>query len=131
MTGRKKIKILIVDDLERVRQDLKTALELSDDFMVVGEAADGKEAIQQAESLNPDIVLMDLNMPVMNGLDATSQIRRRHLAGGVVMLTIYDDLKNRTQAQKAGADAFLVKGTPIAVFEKIIRQISSANDSVK
>jgi DNA-binding NarL/FixJ family response regulator len=123
MTGRKKIRIMIVDDLDRVRQDLRIALELIDDFEVVCEATDGGVAIRQAEKFSPDIVLMDLNMPEKNGFDATLQIKQRHLAGGVVILTIYDDFKNRHQAQKVGADAFLIKGAPISTFETTIRQV--------
>jgi len=123
MTGREKIEILIVDDLEGVRQDLRTALELTDVFAIVAEAVDGEDAIRQAERTRPDIVLMDLNMPVMNGFEATFQIKSRQLADAVVILTIYDEEKNRQRAQKAGADAFLVKGTPISIFEKTIRQV--------
>jgi DNA-binding NarL/FixJ family response regulator len=119
----KKIRLMIVDDLKRVRQDLKTALELVEDFVVVSEAVNGNDAIQKAERYCPDVVLIDLKMPVMGGFEAVLQMKNRHLVGGIVMLTIYDEIQNRHQAQKVGVDAFLVKGTSMSIFEKTIRQV--------
>lgn len=119
-----KIKLLIVDDQERVRQDLRTALQLMQGLEVVGEAADGFEAVRQAEDLGPDVVLMDLKMPGMDGFEATRQIKARHLARGVVALTIYGDDSAREQAARAGADAFVEKGTPIQALAETIRKVS-------
>jgi DNA-binding NarL/FixJ family response regulator len=102
--------VLIVDDLEHVRQGLRTILELSGDLMVVGEAGDGLEAIRQANLLRPDVVLMDLAMPGMDGLEATRRIKAGHPGTGVVMITIHDGEETREQAIKAGVDAFLAKG---------------------
>jgi DNA-binding NarL/FixJ family response regulator len=120
-----KIKLLIVDDQERVRQDLRTALQLMQGLEVVGEAADGFEAVQQAEVLGPDVVLMDLKMPGMDGFEAARQIKARRLARGVVALTIYGDDLAREQAIRVGMDAFVEKGTPIQTLAETIRKVRS------
>jgi DNA-binding NarL/FixJ family response regulator len=108
-----RIRVLIADDLEHVRQGLRTVLELVDDLEVVGEAGTGLEAVQQTERLEPDVVLIDLEMPGLDGVDATRRIKSRHPNIGIVMLTIYDDPKNRERAARAGADAFFKKGAPL------------------
>lgn len=118
-----KIKILVVDDLARVREGLKTVLELEEDLEVVGEAADGVEALQQAEKLSPDIVLMDLEMPGLDGFEATRQIKHRHLTRGVVVLTIHGDNRSRQRATQMGADAFVEKGTTTDELIEAIRQV--------
>jgi DNA-binding NarL/FixJ family response regulator len=120
-----RIRILIVDDKERVRQDLRMALELMEGLEVVGEAADGLEALHQAEELGPDVVLMDLEMPRMDGFEATRQIKDRCLARGVVALTVYGDDSARERADRAGADAFVEKGTSLQTLSEIIRQVWS------
>jgi DNA-binding NarL/FixJ family response regulator len=101
------------------------ALELMEGLEVIGEAADGLEALQQAEKLSPDVVLMDLEMPRMDGFEATRQIKDRCLARGVVALTVYGALSARERADKAGADAFVEKGTSIQMLSEIIRQVWS------
>jgi DNA-binding NarL/FixJ family response regulator len=120
-----RIRILIADDKERVRQDLKTVLGLVEGLEVIGEAADGLEAVHQAEKLSPDVVLMDLEMPRMDGFEATRQIKDRCLARRVVALTVYGDDSVRSRADRAGADAFVEKGTPIQMLSEIIRQVWS------
>jgi len=114
-----------VDDKERVRQDLRTALGLMEGLEVIGEAADGLEALHQAEKLSPDVVLMDLKMPRMDGFEAAQQIKDRHLARGVVALTLYGDTTTRKRAASAGVDAFVEKGASIQTLNDIIRQVSS------
>jgi DNA-binding NarL/FixJ family response regulator len=120
-----KIKILIVDDREQVRQDLKMVLGLVEGIEVIGEAADGLEALRQAEELGPDVVLMDLAMPRMDGFEATRQIKHRCLAKGVVALTIYSDSTTRKRAASVGVDAFVEKGASIQTLSEIIRQVWS------
>lgn len=127
--GATKIKILVVDDSEQVRQDLKMALGLVEGLEVVGEAADGLEAVHQAEKLSPDVVLMDLEMPRMDGFEATRQIKDRCLARGVVALTVYSDDTARERADRVGADAFVEKGTPLQTLGAIIRQVWSEESS--
>jgi len=105
--------VLVVDDHEKVRQELRTVLALVGDVEVVGEAQDGGEAIRQVEALRPDVVVIDLNMPVMDGYQATRQIKARYPACRVIALTIHGDEAARDQASQAGVDEFILKGTPI------------------
>jgi DNA-binding NarL/FixJ family response regulator len=119
-----RIRILVVDDLARVREGLRTVLELEEDLEVVGEAADGFEAVQLAERLSPDIVLMDLEMPGLDGFEATWQIKHRDLARGVVVLTIHSDIHSRQRAASMGADVFVEKGTPPEELIEAIRRAS-------
>jgi two-component system response regulator DesR len=117
-----KIRILIVDDLAHVRRELSTILQLTPGLEVAGEAADGLEAVRQAEALNPDVVLMDLAMPGLDGIEATRQIKARGLARGVVVLTIHTHPAARDRAAGAGADAFIEKGTDIPALVEAIRR---------
>jgi DNA-binding NarL/FixJ family response regulator len=114
---------LIVDDLERVREGLRTTLELVDDLQCVGQAYNGLQAVQLAEQLAPDVVLMDLEMPEMDGLEATRRIKGSHPQIGVVMLTIHEDAEHREQAAQAGVDAFVAKGAAFETLLTAIRQV--------
>ena len=121
------IRILIADDQARVRRELSTLLQLTPGLEVAGEAANGLEAVRQAEQLKPDVVLMDLAMPGLDGIEATRQIVVRGLARGVVVLTIHGHAAARQGAAQAGADAFIEKGTDIpALIEAIRRAAESA-----
>jgi DNA-binding NarL/FixJ family response regulator len=114
------ISVLIADDLPDVRQDLRMLLELAGHFKVVGEAANGLEAVQKAEEYHPDVVVLDLEMPVMDGIQAAFQIKDRHLARKVVILSIHADPDNLERARKAGADDYVQKGASI---ESLIQAI--------
>jgi len=114
-------RVLIVDDVEQVRRDLRTLLTLSDDLEIIGEAANGLEAVRLTESLQPDVVLMDLEMPIMDGYEATRQIKSQIPSCRVIALTVHDYEAARMKARQSGVDAFLVKGAPV---EKIIQTIS-------
>ena len=120
---RSKIDVLIVDDLEHVREGLRTMLELFDDLDCVGQAVDGRQAIQRVEELAPDVVLMDLEMPEMDGLEATQRIKARRPGIGVVMLTIHEDAAHRERAAEAGVDAFVAKGASFETLLAAIRQV--------
>ncbi len=122
-----KLGILIVDDAEEVRRDLRTVMQLMPDLEVMGEAVDGIEAVSLAEELRPDIVLMDLRLPGLDGFEATEQIRSRGLAKGIIMLTIYDQPENRSRAASAGVDLFLEKGLGIEVLISAIRQVGRSS----
>jgi len=113
------IRLLIVDDMEEVRRDLHTVLTLAGEIEIVGEAANGLEGIQLTESLQPDVVLMDLEMPVMDGYEATRQIKSR-FACNVIALTIHDYESAREKARQSGVDVFLVKGTPVKTIVQTI-----------
>ncbi len=118
-------RILIVDDRDVVRAELHHVLELSEGVIVAGEAVDGQEALRLAAALQPDIVLMDLEMPGMDGFEATRRIKAQHLARAVIVLTIYADVFNQKKALKAGADAFIAKGTDLGAILDLIEQFSS------
>ena len=119
------ISVLIVDDMARVRQGLQTILQLSTGFEVVGEAGNGLEAIQAAEKLRPDVVLMDLEMPGLGGLEATRRIKEQHPDMGVVILTIHGSEEVREQAMKAGSDAFIEKEAPTEQLMAAIREVGT------
>lgn len=106
-------RVLIVDDIASVRRDLRTLLTLSGELEIVGEAADGSEAVCLTESLKPDVVLMDLEMPVMDGYQATRQIKMRFPSCRVIALTVHDYESARVKADESGVDAFLVKGVSV------------------
>jgi len=103
-------KVLIADDRPRSRSGLRAVLALRPEIQVVGEAANGQEAVRLMEELQPDVVLMDVRMPVMDGLEATQIIKERWLGVKVIVLTIHTDCW--AGALAAGADVFLVKGCP-------------------
>jgi DNA-binding NarL/FixJ family response regulator len=113
-------RVLIVDDVEQVRRDLSTALSLSGELEIIGEAANGLEAIRLTESLQPDVVLMDLEMPVLNGYEAARQIKASLPSCRVIALTVHDYDSARMKAKQSGMDAFLIKGAPV---ESIVRTI--------
>jgi DNA-binding NarL/FixJ family response regulator len=114
------IRVLIVDDVEQVRSDLRFLLQVSGEVQVVGEAGDGRQALQQAQLLHPDVVLMDLEMPVLNGLQATSEIKQQGLANRVVILSVHTDPEDITLAMQAGADCFVQKGSSYATLMQAI-----------
>lgn len=126
------IQILIVDDRAVVRKELRHLLELTERVTVTGEAADGWEAVRQAAQLNPDIVLMDLEMPGLDGFEAARQIKARRLARTVIVFTVYGDANSRQKALAAGADAFVVKGTDLdellALFEQLAGQAAEGKE---
>jgi two-component system response regulator DesR len=103
------IRVLLVDDQAVVRRALRTRLHLEPDLEVIGEAATGREALALAQTLRPDVVLMDLAMPVMDGIAATAALGRALPRSAVVILSIYDDAGTREQAAAAGAVAFVEK----------------------
>ena len=118
--------VLIVDDAEEVRRDLRTVLELASDLVILGEADNGLEAVSMAEVLKPDIVLMDLRMPGIDGFEATKQIKSRGLARGVIMLTIYSHEEYRLQAASVGVDLFLEKGIGIEALLTAFKQLGQS-----
>ena len=122
MTGldRPSIRVLIVDDMAQVRQDLRTVLTLAGDIEIVGEAGDGLEAVGQAQALRPEVVVMDLEMPVMDGYEATRRIKALCPACRVVALTIHAGEAERQKALQAGMADVVVKGAPLEVLLRAI-----------
>ena len=106
------IRILIVDDHPVVRDGIKGLFTGDPDFEVVGEAADGREAVARTEVFHPDVVLMDLRMPVLDGVQATKEIVDRNLGAHVLILTTFDTESDVLPAIEAGATGYLLKDTP-------------------
>lgn len=106
------IRIVLCDDQELVTEGMQVILGTVKDFEVIGVGHDGAEAVDLVGQLNPDLVLMDLRMPIMNGIQATREIRRRHPAVKILVLTTYDDDGWVFDAIRAGASGYLLKDTP-------------------
>jgi DNA-binding NarL/FixJ family response regulator len=106
------IRVLVVDDHPVVRSGLAGLLDVEDDLSVVGEAGDGEEAIVRVAELAPDVVLMDLRMPRLDGVGATSRILAEHPDARVLVLTTYDTDADIVRAVAAGATGYLLKDTP-------------------
>ncbi len=119
----KAIRILLVDDQPSVRRGLIMRLQLEPDITVVGEAADGATAVSAAFSLQPDVLVMDYEMPGMNGIEATQALAQAGNAAAVVMLSIHDDIATQRQAAVAGVRAFVAKHEPS---EKLLAAIRDA-----
>ena len=107
----KVISVLLVDDHTLFRQGLASVLKDRPNYQVVGHAANGLEAIDLARQLMPDLILMDVHMPVLNGLEATRQIKREMPDVRIVMLTMSEDDQNLFEAIKSGAQGYLLKNT--------------------
>ena len=115
------IRVLIADDHAVVRQGLRTYLELQDDVEVVAEAADGREAVAAAERLAPDVVLLDLAMPELDGVAALGELRERAPAARVIVLTSFGEDDRLFAALRGGAAGFLLKDTEPADLVRAIR----------
>ena len=120
----RKIKVLVVDDYAIVRDGIRSLLGVQNDMQVVGEAVDGKEALEKARRLSPDVVLMDIVMPVMNGLDATKRICRECEHTKVLLLSHYDDEENALASRLAGAYGFIPKRSASTQLLAAIRSLS-------
>ncbi len=120
----KKIKVLIVDDHRIVREGLSAILETKEEIQIVGEAGDGGEAVEKARSLMPDVIVMDVSMPGMSGVEATRIIKREFPHIGVIALTMYEDQQYIFDLVRAGATGYLLKDSDSSDILAAIRAIS-------
>ncbi|HUF37040.1 MAG TPA: response regulator transcription factor [Anaerolineales bacterium] len=118
-----KITILIADDQPLVRRTLRMSLDLEEDFLVVGEAQDGLEAVEMAAALSPDVVVMDLEMPQMDGVLAASLLKTSSPGTAVVIHSLYDQDELKQKALQAGAFAFVPKH---ALLDNLIAAVREA-----
>jgi len=118
---KKDIQILVVDDHQVVREGLRRLLEQEEDMEVVGQSANSEETLFQVEILSPNIVLMDIKMPGVNGIELTRQVKQKRLSCNVIMLTLYDEYL--TQAMEAGAKGYLLKDIKREELAQAIRQV--------
>lgn len=117
------ISILLVDDHALMREGLRQLLECEDDMRVVGEAVNGLEAMQQVRRLQPDVVLMDISMPVVDGLAVTRQITSEYPAVAVIMLTMFRQQQQVLQAMRNGARGYLLKSASSQEVAQAIRKV--------
>jgi DNA-binding NarL/FixJ family response regulator len=117
------INILLVDDQSLIRQGLKALLELESDLQIIGEAENGQMAIDLVQELQPNVVLMDIRMPVMDGVTATKEICRRFPQVNVLILTTFDDDTYVATAIEHGAKGYLLKDTPSEEIAAAIRAV--------
>jgi DNA-binding NarL/FixJ family response regulator len=123
----KKIKVLIAEDHVIVRQGLKILIRADPDMEVSGEAADGRQALRMAEQTQPDVVVMDVAMPIMNGLEATRQILRQQPRSKVLVLSSYSDDESVQKLVQAGASGYLTKHSASTDLLEAIRQVNRGN----
>jgi DNA-binding NarL/FixJ family response regulator len=121
------IKVLIADDHSLVRQGLRRYLDMADDIDVVGEAADGEEAMALVEKSEPDIVLLDIRMPGVDGLEAARRIRDKFPKVGTIMLTAYDDRQFVVEAVRAGARGYVLKARDAEHLIQTVRLVAGGN----
>jgi two-component system, NarL family, response regulator LiaR len=125
-----RIRILIVEDHGIVRRGLRLLISNAPDMEVVGEAANGIEGLEQVEALNPDLILMDLQMPRMTGIEAIREIKKRHPEMKILVLTSFADDENVFPAIKGGASGYLLKDSLPAELMDAIRAISQGRPSL-
>ncbi|MCJ7605743.1 MAG: response regulator [Dehalococcoidales bacterium] len=125
----KKIRVLIVDDHAVVRDGIRSVLTLQRDMQVIGEAVNGREAIEKTRELVPDVVVMDIVMPEMNGLDAARVICKECKSSKVLMLTQYDDDENVLASKQVGAVGFIPKASASAQLLTGIRTVARGDES--
>ena len=125
----RKIKVLIVDDQRRSRQSLQALLATWPAAAGIREAANGVEALHLVEEFQPDLVLIDVRMPEMGGLETTQRIKDRWPETGIVVLSMYTDFE--PSALAAGADAFVTKGEPPEVLLRILEAVSKSREQHK
>lgn len=123
-TAAEQIRVMIVDDHAVVREGIRTYLELEDQFVLVGEASNGREAADKVGALRPDVVLMDLLMPVMDGIEATRAIKQRAPEVKIIVLTSFTDDEHIVPAIEAGATGYLLKDVSA---EELVRAIQGAH----
>jgi DNA-binding NarL/FixJ family response regulator len=124
-----KIRILLADDHTVMRGGLRLLLERQPDFIVVGEAADGRQAVALAETENPSVVVMDIAMPMLNGIEATLQIASRNPRIAVIILSMHSDESYVLRALKAGARGYLLKDSAEADLIKAVRSVHEGRTS--
>ncbi|MFJ6388421.1 response regulator [Streptomyces sp. NPDC091972] len=121
------IKVLLVDDHQVVRRGLRTFLEVQDDIEVVGEAADGAEGVARAEELKPDIVLMDVKMPGMDGIDALRRLRELNNPARVLIVTSFTEQRTVVPALRAGAAGYVYKDVDPDALAGAIRSVHAGH----
>lgn len=124
------IRVLLTDDQHLVRTGLRALLENDSEIEVIGEAGNGEESLDQVKELQPDVVLMDIRMPVMNGVDATSRIKESEPSPAVLILTTFDDDDEVLSAIRAGAAGYLLKDTSGPRLREAVRAVAAGESQL-
>lgn len=120
----KLIKLMIADDHKLFREGLKALLSITDDIEIIGEAGDGESALEKCQQIQPDIILMDIHMPGINGIQVTQSILEQFPQTGVIMLTMLEDDASVFAAMRAGARGYLLKGADPSEVLSVIRAVA-------
>ncbi|MFU0801454.1 MAG: Stage 0 sporulation A-like protein [Xylanivirga thermophila] len=120
----KKITVMIADDHSLIRKGLTQILELEEDIEVVGQACNGKEAVEQGIKLNPDVILMDINMPIQNGMAAIKMLKEKGCNSKIIVLTIHEDKEYLIEAIKMGAKGYVMKDAEAEHLIQAVRDVS-------
>jgi len=126
-----KISVLIADDHSLIRQGLKQILELEKDITVIAQATNGSEAIQYARECKPDVILMDINMPGTNGLQAIKEIKLEKLQSKIIVLTIHEDREYLFKTLQMGAEGYVLKDAEPSVLIEAIRNVYSGQSYIQ
>lgn len=126
----KKIRVLIADDHALMRQGIKDLLELEDDISIIGEASDGKEALKYIETLKPDCVILDYNMPEMSGLEVIKEVINNSLETKIILLTINDDKASLLNTLNAGASGYLLKDSDPSKLIEAIKEVHDGDNYI-
>jgi len=118
------IRLLVADDHRLFREGLKALLSVTEDIEIIGEAEDGDSAVRKCKELQPEIILMDINMPGLNGIQAAQNILEKHPQTGIVMLTMLEDDASVFNAMRAGARGYLLKGADPNEMLSVIRAVA-------
>lgn len=129
--GLKKIKVMLVDDHVLIREGIKQILELEDDIVVIGQANDGKEAFEKAKLLNPEVILLDINMPTLNGIETLRKFKDLGIKSKIIMLTIHEDREYIMETLKLGANGYILKDSNADSFIQGIREVVAGKQYIQ
>lgn len=125
------IKVMITDDHSMVREGIKQLLEIDGEFKVVAEASDGFECLERIANIRPDILLLDINMPNMNGLEVLKVLRRRRKKLRIMVLTVHNEIEYLVKAIDIGINGYILKDSESSELKKAIRTIVSGEDYIQ
>ena len=125
------IKIMITDDHSMIREGLKSLLELDGDINVIAEAVDGQDCLTKLETIHPDVLLLDINMPVMNGLEVLKNLKLRNNKVKVLILTVHNEVEHLLKAIEIGVNGYVLKDSKSAVLKKAILSIAKGENFIQ
>lgn len=125
------VSVVIIDDHIMVREGIKQLLEMDGDIRVIGEASDGEEGIKVIEGTDPDVILLDVNMPKMNGLEVLEKLHETGIKRKVLILTIHNEVEYLLKAVEIGVDGYVLKDSELAVLRKAIFTVYEGNTFIQ